>query len=166
MRIEEQICSVEQANKLKEFGIIQSSCFYYVNNWRNPRGEPIADGQHVIMSCEKHMTSRKGTLLGTGVEFVSAYTAMELGKLLPSILPSPDLEYGMVLRQLFPDGKEQEDYVTDYVEVFSDLDYGASIYECSGRTEAISRANLLIELLEKGIICSYDTVKNNHYLEL
>ncbi len=54
MRIEMQICSIEQAEKLKKLGVVQSSCFYYVNNWRNPRFEPVDDGEHVIHGSERH----------------------------------------------------------------------------------------------------------------
>lgn len=161
MRIEEQICSHEQATKLKELGVVQSSCFCYVNDWRNPRKEPINDGEHVIQSCEQHLTRIAGRKRDTEVQFVSAYTAMELGKLLPNILPYESLSYGIVLRQAFPDGKEQDYYMAEYVEVYSDLDYGATVYEGTGSTEAISRACLLIVLLEKGLIKAEDI--NNSY---
>ncbi|MDH6308080.1 hypothetical protein M2451_002599 [Dysgonomonas sp. PFB1-18] len=152
MRIEEQICSIEQAKKLKELGLVQSSSFYYVNNWRNPRCQPINDGEHIVQGCEKHITKLKGRERGTEVEFVSAYTATELGVLLPNILPYRTVGYGIVLRQAFPDGKEQDYYMAEYVEVYSDLDYGATVYEGTGETEAQSRACLLIEMIKAGHI--------------
>lgn len=152
MRIEDQFCSHEQATKLKELGVVQRSCFCYVNNWRNPRKEPVDDGQHVIGSKDKHMTLLKGRERGVEANFVSAFTVAELGEILPKILPYPYLEYGIVLQQHFPDGKEEISYSTEYVEVYSDLDYGCVVYGGRGQTEAISRANLLIHIIEDGIV--------------
>lgn len=152
MRIEMQICSIEQAEKLKKLGVVQSSCFYYVNNWRNPRFEPVEDGEHVIHESERHFTRIRGRERQTEVEFVAAYTATELGVLLPNILPYETLDYGVVLKQSFPDGKEQDSYIAEYTEVYSDLDYGVTVFCSTGDTEAQSRANLLIYMIEIGRI--------------
>lgn len=152
MRIEDQICNFEHATKLKELGINIHSLFYYVNNWLNPRKDPVDNGQYIISSEMKHLTKCRGKERNTEVEFVSAFTATELGQLLPFNLISEKFEYGLVLMQSFPDGKEQNYFLCSYVEVYSDLDYGGTVYSCAAKTEANSRAKLLIDLIEEGII--------------
>lgn len=161
MRIEEQICSIEQAEKLKELGVVQSSCFYYVNNWRNPKFEPVNDGEHVIQGSERHFTRIRGQERSAEVEFVSAYTATELGVLLPNILPHETVNYGIVLRQSLPDGKALDYYMAEYMEVYTDLDYGATVFCGAGETEAQSRGNLLIYMIETGHI-KIDEINNTY----
>lgn len=152
MRVENQICSFENATRLKELGIRVHSLFCYVNNWVNPRQELIADGQYIISSEMKHITRVKGRERGVEVDFIPAFTATELGYLLPSLLPHKEYEYGSALVQMFPDGKEQDYYVSSYVEVCSDLDYGGTIYHHAAKTEADSRAGLLLDLIGKGLV--------------
>ena len=77
---------------------------------------------------------------------------MELGQLLPHMLPSDIVEYGLVLMQSFPDGKEQDYYMASYVEVYSDLDYGETAHSYSADSEAASRAGLLLDLIETGVV--------------
>ena len=76
--IKKQVCSIEQAKQLANLGLLQNSLFYYVNNWKDPRGNEIDDGEHIIISCESHLTRLKGRIRNTEVEFVSAYTETEL----------------------------------------------------------------------------------------
>ena len=35
------VCSISNAKKLHELGILQGSIFYFVNNWKNPIGQNI-----------------------------------------------------------------------------------------------------------------------------
>lgn len=152
MRLEEQICSLDKAARLQKQGVAQHSLFYFVNNWATPNGYSIDDGQHIISVGEQHITRLAGRKRGVEVKLVSAFTAMELGQLLPHVLPSDNVEYGLVLMQSFPDGKEQDYYMSSYIEVYSDLDYGVTVHSYSADTEAESRAGLLLDLIEKGII--------------
>lgn len=148
MDIKKQICSHEQAMTLKKLGLTQLSLFYYVNNWRNPKFEPVSDGEYIISGDQKHFTNVRGRERQTEVEFVSAYNVAELGEL----LPYEDLSYGMVLRQNFPDGKEQSEYQIEYAQVYSDLDYGPTVLESIDDTEAKSRAGLLIHLIKNKFV--------------
>lgn len=152
MRVEDQICSLENATKLKELGVNLHSVFCYVNNWVNSKREPIDNGQYIILSEMKHITRYRGQERYVEVDFVSAYTATELGRILPYNLISSEFEYGLVLMQSFPDGKEQDCYISSYIEVYSDLDYGGIVHSSSAKTEADSRAGLLLDLIEKGIV--------------
>jgi len=81
--IKKEICSIEQAKKLFDLGLLQRSLFYYVNNWRGPRKNEINDGEHIILGQEKLLTRKKGRERETEVEFVSAYTETELKAFLP-----------------------------------------------------------------------------------
>lgn len=152
MKIENQICSFKQAIRLKGLGIVQHSLFYYVNNWATPNGYSIDDGHYIVPVGEQHITRLAGRKRGVEVEFVSAFTVMELGQLLPHVLPSDNVGYGMVLMQSFPDGKEQDYYMASYVEVYSDLDYGGTVHSYSAELESVSRAGLLLDLIEKKVI--------------
>jgi hypothetical protein len=49
MYLDQQVCTLEQSQKLKSLGLEQSSIFMYVNNWKSPRNEQIDDGQHIIL---------------------------------------------------------------------------------------------------------------------
>lgn len=89
--LKKQICTIEQAKKLKELGLKQRTLFFYVNNWLNPRKLEINDGEYVIVSEEKHLTRKKGRERGTEVEFCSAYTETELKAFMP---------YGKVAKNL------------------------------------------------------------------
>jgi hypothetical protein len=62
MKIENQVCSLEQAKRLKELGISQDSYFLFG-----------ADGQ----------LTEGWSVEGTETEFFAAYTTAELGMLLP-----------------------------------------------------------------------------------
>ena len=136
MRTKDQVCTFEQANKLKKLGIKQESLFYHFLSEEND----IA-----IVSCDIVEFIKVGTLF-------SAFTVSELGEMLPNILPDEYSDYGKVLMQIFPDGKTQKEYATEYVSINGELDYGATIFSEEGRTEAESRAAMLIFLLEKGIV--------------
>lgn len=62
MEIEKQVCSLEQAKRLKELGVKQESLFYWYENYDKP--------------CDAYVVSR--------TKEASAYTVAELGEMLPS----------------------------------------------------------------------------------
>lgn len=85
MKLNKQICPVDVAIKLKQLGIFQQSIFYYVNGWKSPRGEVLYDGEHVINCGEQHLTKRTAKERGAEIEFVSAFTVAELGRMMPTL---------------------------------------------------------------------------------
>lgn len=137
MELKDQVCTFEQAKRLKELGVKQESLFYYFQQTENDDPD--------VISCDIKDFFNHAI-------FHSAFTVAELGDMLPKILPCESYDYGMVLVQNFPDGKEQSNYTTEYISIDSDMDYVGSIFEEEGSTEAESRASMLIFLLESEVI--------------
>lgn len=67
MKVEEQVCSLIQAKKLKELGIEQNSLFYWIDRGNDSK---VLYGQNVEFL--------------NSLPIVSAFTVAELGELLPT----------------------------------------------------------------------------------
>ena len=132
MDIEDQVCSLELAQKLKEFGIKQEGFFYYVRC-----------GINVNTGEEKYSLD----ILSHNLEsipsyYISAFTVAELGEILPEEYIScktkgqklPSIEYKKYwLCYYDPDGCD-----SDVVQM--------------EETEADARAKVLIYLLENKLM--------------
>lgn len=85
MKLEDQLCNLEQSKKLKELGIIQESVFYYTQ-FSTPTNPNLAlyGWRQEHMPVEIYFR-RQGGISGKDV-FVeySAFTVAELGVVLPS----------------------------------------------------------------------------------
>ena len=77
-QIKKQVCSLDAAKFFREKGLEDQSLFYYVLNWKDPRGNPVDDGEHIVPAWEKHITKLKGRERGSEIEFLPAYTLVEL----------------------------------------------------------------------------------------
>jgi len=148
MYLSNQVCNIEIAKQLQKLGVSQNSIFKYVNNWANPRCEPINDGEHIIMSEEMHLTRRKGLKRGYEVNFTAAYTVAELGVLIPSNIVLP---------------KHVTDSICEQGEIpemwsFYDRKTSYSNFE----NEADARGQLLVDLIE---VCNLDISKINLQLD-
>lgn len=77
-QIKKQVCSLDAAKFFREKGLCNQSLFYYVLNWKGPGGNDIEDGEHIVPAWEKHLTKLKGRERGSGIEFLPAYTLVEL----------------------------------------------------------------------------------------
>ena len=127
MTLHDQLCSIEQAEELKRLGVTQQSLFYYVNNWLNPRKQPIDNGEFIIIGTEKHKCKRKAEIRGANIEFVSSFSVAELGELL---------------------GKHI--HIVSYSETYGDF----YMYWPTTKhfdTEAQARAFVLIQLIKEGL---------------
>lgn len=71
MKLEQQVCSLELAERLKELGVKQESLFCWKHNTLSPDG-PI--NEWVISQFPGRMSSDY---------FIAAFTAAELGEMLP-----------------------------------------------------------------------------------
>lgn len=129
MIIEDQVCSLEFAKRLKELGIKQDSLFFWIKEekpyiWYNSNNYPI----HI----EKF--------------YYSAFTCSELGEILPAILYSN--------KESLPDAvfetlkNEQNRWLASYFIKHSTPPKIAIIDD----TEVDARAKMLIHLLENGLI--------------
>jgi hypothetical protein len=162
MKLENQVCSLELAQKLKELGVKQESLFSYIDWYGNKIWQL------------KNSTTRGKTIPSEMTE-VSAYTVAELGEMLPQVVDFPDpvdipenadtkrlkespegrirLEE-MRYRGLLSTSKPNGWFV--YYKGFKILDspYRISATDISGKdnTEADARAKVLIYLLENKLI--------------
>lgn len=123
MKLEDQVCNLELAKRLKELGVKQESAFYW----------GCRDGQNInLFSLD--------TVLDWGLEEtfepcdqdVSAFTVAELGEILP-------------LDRLCTNKNSK-------VAVWFDSAIPPTESIITGTTEADARAKMLIHLIEKGIV--------------
>ncbi|MGB4971218.1 MAG: hypothetical protein WBO32_01080 [Cyclobacteriaceae bacterium] len=136
MKLEDQVCSLELAKKLKELEIEQDSHFYW---WVNEETGEIA--------C---MTPKPTAFNLVGVEdrlsIYSAFTVAELGEMLPRYLNEPGVKFGFKKKlHIWSDLR-----TIDYIREFNTGGSEATIPIC-GKTEADVRAKMIIFLLENKI---------------
>lgn len=125
MTLENQVCSLELAKKLKELKVKQKSYFW----WRSIDHAEFRDWD--LSDCQR----------AHGSENISAYTVAELGELLPFFINKNKVWVGQLMCVRHPN------YWT--------ISYGtineAYISKTSG-TEADARAKMLIYLIENKLI--------------
>lgn len=150
MTLEEQVCSLELAKKLKELGLVQKSHFHWFPTVAFRKETLLEKNEHFsivesevaavidewYVSCDPAEEMR---------ENYSAFTVAELGEMLPLSLWSGKKEYWLTTRR-WSHGWEV-DYITKgeghpKIDIFSALE----------KTEADARAKMLIYLLESGNI--------------
>jgi hypothetical protein len=123
MKIESQVCSVEQAKKLKEIGAHQESAFYYQGT-----REEVTNGKGCLLSYGKQLTHKD-------IICVSAFTLSELIE---------------VLGEGFESLCHAKDGVFGKWEAYG---YWNEAYHLSsGKTPIIAAVNLILKLHKEGLI--------------
>lgn len=124
MKLEDQVCSLELAKRLKELGVKQESAFYWFNvHWeegREPRWCLIKSEE---INSERWRTPKNG---------FCAFTVAELGEMLPTDYRCEKWEYVWWMTLLL----EKHHHIPAFADI----------------KEADARAKMLIHLIEKGII--------------
>lgn len=132
LKLEEQTCSKESSMRLEQLGVPQESLFYYVefNYGDNPNhwpGSVKPKNEYRLKFGRPNGQYINGIWQGGPLKYFSAFTASELGELLPT---------------RFEVFKHDEGWdATD--------DHNLICYEIKNEAEA--RAKLLIYLLESGL---------------
>lgn len=142
MILEDQVCSLEFAKKLKELGVKQKSLFAYLkvkNEWRIVAHSPQLEVRSFYV----------------GKNLISAFTVAELGEMLPHSVIRDDEEY-KITPSAAGGGLKYIDYTT-YEDGVGTYLKGYPI--TSGKTEANARAKILIYLIENKL---YDDKKDNN----
>lgn len=139
MKIEEQVCTLEQAKKLKKLKLSQDSYFQWKCN----------NVQNVVV--EKTMTDMIDRSLPTLNKNYAAFTVSELGVMLPIEVKNAYLNYrfdhmGDYHVQYMIDNKEEQDLVLVHNDFL--------VWKTSNISEAQARATMLIYLLENNLITS------------
>jgi len=148
LEVEKQVCSLPLAIKLKNLGVNQETVFYYEaskdkrqdeeGKWRPTYYDIIARSKHDITAFAAEYGYKR---------FISAYTAAELGELLPSSVLKNDKSYRISI--VNGNGLKYIDY-TAYENGVGTLLYGYPMIEED--TEANARAQMLIYLLENNLL--------------
>jgi hypothetical protein len=129
MQLEQQVCSVELARKLKELGVRQNSHFWWSRSW-------IETGNSLDWKvCRFGETFNETTRC-------SAFTAAELGEMLPHDNASQRKD----MRRKNPEGLLKQ-WTAYYL-----LEDGSKMVFERGNTEADARAKLLIHLIENKLV--------------
>lgn len=141
MNIENQVCTLQQARKLSELGIEQRrGIFEWCCFMPDPLGEKYFYAPVYIQEdLEKNLH-----------EWVaSAWTAAELGTLLPDLLET-EFQYELVCI------KEDDCWLCRYVRNNNLCDWHPKVMPIGSDTEAKARAAMLISLLEKKLATAED----------
>lgn len=125
MQLEKQVVSLELAKKLKELGVKQESCFYWL------RG---------------HIWYEKNIPKTESQQF-SAFTVAELGEMLPVVVKVKNKNY--FITPTHPDSTIKEYWYGGY----NSFDKTEELFYTHGNnTEADARAKCLIYLIENNLI--------------
>jgi len=134
MKLEQQVCSLELAKKLKELGVIQESIFLWETGAIKPRIKlSFEDKENLgLMNITRVDTSDFR-------EYCSAFTVAELGEMLPNTIYLNDEGCGLE--------------ITHHLEVvYRSYSLGKRRITREASTEADARAKMLIYLLENKLI--------------
>lgn len=127
MKLEDQVCSLELAKRLRELGVKQESYFEW-SYWTDHAAAENNTGCH-----EKHweVTDQNGGNIGGRI---SAFTVAELGEMLPEYVPSyKHKNKWRCLNQGIPLIADSDDFFDD-------------------ETEANVRAKMLIHMIENKLM--------------
>ena len=156
MKLENQVCSLDQGKILKELGVQGEALFSWFGNEKILNLDRNDDGMElntwVFVSSTvpvNNMQEEHRYDISQETPICPAFTVAELGVMLPSTMP---YEEHIIMRMDSGPWIENNGYSCGYIEVMADYDMGAYIYSKSGKTEAQARAAMLIYLLEEGLI--------------
>lgn len=139
MKLEQQVVSLELAQKLKELGVKQESFFI----WKQCINKQLACYQIPTVSTHKNVDNDDEII-------ASAFTVAELGEMLPSGLSKDGKNYRIHI--VNGNGLKYLDYVTYENGTPTFLLQGYPMLANSKDTEADARAKMLIYLLENKLI--------------
>lgn len=168
MHLEQQVCSLQLAKRLKELGVKQDSAFYWANYnqaqeamfWfvcsaERLRNETWDHDKDLKLEIDDEYGNRMKYLDWYGITFASAFTVAELGEVLPKGIEYTMDEYPAKLWFLTCDwigGKARCDYEADDGQRI--MEWTPKPKQNEAATEADARAKMLIYLLENKLIPS------------
>ncbi len=143
MKLEDQVCSLELAKRLKKLGVNQISLFKWIK--ANHPTEKTCDA--MVQHSGALEDSYEDTPVSDGWTLTSwaAFTVAELGEMLPDNIKDDDEEICWIYHDKI-NGCHRISYVHSCDEQCSPF------IECKGETEANARAKMLIYLIEQGLM--------------
>lgn len=137
MKLEQQVVSLELAQKLKELGVKQES---YFQHYLRYKGQDI---EHWVIGIPFDYEDRSD-------DVVSAFTCSELGEMLPTYFHKDGSECRITI--VNGNGLKYIDYATYKNQKPAFLLNGYPMLMNSTDTEADARAKMLVYLLENNLI--------------
>jgi hypothetical protein len=139
MELEQQVCSLELAKRLKQLGVKQECLFYWDENWDSD----VPGGKH-WWSLTRSWERKDGNFQ------YSAFTVAELGEMLPKDVWFQGIRFERAFDTF------QNDWVVGYyynglTPSVIDKNYQIET-KCAAPTEADARAKMLIYLLENKLL--------------
>lgn len=135
MKLEQQVCSLELAKRLKELGVKHESLFYWIEfrNESSPEDKWPNVYHNLIRKGQRNNWRERSYL--KDLELYSAFTVAELGEMLP---------------------KEINDHKTSYLEITHRSGYWQTFYlgivQMVSTNQTNAYAKMLIYLIENGLI--------------
>lgn len=148
MKLEDQVCSLEYAKKLKELGVKQESCFY----WSKP-----FDSNNYYTGDKLEISSSLWLQYNDMEEakVYSAFTVAELGKMLPKKIKYKPRNGCFGFAKIGTDSQRL------FYEEFSLTEGFKGICESlTGSTEANARAKMLVRIIENEYVTIEEINKN------
>lgn len=139
LKLEQQVCSLELAKRLKELNCPQESLF-----WWHPVPEVLPNsGGRIIRKGYDLSYADTGRFYGSGAK-ISAFTVAELGEMLPPVVNGTVVHFGKVNNQ---------SWYMQYRNPMAPKDVLPNdVTLCDAPTEADARAKMLIYLIENGLL--------------
>lgn len=149
MKLEDQVCTEVQANKLKELGVAQKSLFYYHARFERP-----VFGETIVTAFG--MQYKKVQVCNDKKAAASAFTVAELGMILPA-----EIKECKLVQWPIPSISGARSYGIQYRYKCDSAVTNQTIPDhcVFGHTEAEVRASLLIEFLESKVITAEEVNK-------
>lgn len=133
MKLEDQVCSLELAKRLKDLEVKQESLFYF---------SKLSIQDTYQLELRRHMVSGE-IVLADCTDYISAFTVAELGEMLPAIVENNYYFTSVKLYNLHHWGADYRNWETN--EPFC-------LWDTEAETEANARAKMLIYLIENKLI--------------
>lgn len=150
MKLEDQVCTLEQAKRLKELGVAQNSYFSWCGDETSrlkDNGNSAEIGPWVFVSTTipfNNMEADHRADVPSAKPFAAAFTVAELGVMLPDFYPSWRFKH--------PDDPHKDIWITTIIAgpkppVQGDI-HTAPEFDRFGKTQAEALATILIALLD------------------
>lgn len=142
MELSQQVCSLEQAKRLKELGVKQESLFYWAG------GELYVKTGICVINMNDCGIGTFGYIQEGFNDFCSAFTVAELGEMLPKYIRKEDGKWWNIydFMMFMPTNSGSDSYLIKYVE--GDWDHGFNDdSRCLWAEEDDNLANCMAKML-------------------
>jgi hypothetical protein len=150
MKLEQQVCNLELAKRLKELGVKQESLFWWVQQVDEV---PSKSGRHLPTYRPVDSWVVLDRLGEHGQKSIAALTVAELGELLPYTIDNGRQLFNLQMFKCTGNFRDESRYSLEYNSILKDKNGAYEMEVQRGdESEADARAKMLIYLLENKLI--------------